>query len=75
MHIKIYGDSLSAQYVRQLDIELIKQNIPIGEFEKQVGLSSGYISRCRKGKTRLSIDSIARIEKVIGVKILNKVMQ
>lgn len=47
----------------------IKQNkINIGDFEKLVGVSSGYISRANKGNST-SIDFIVKAAKIMGITI------
>lgn len=66
------GD-LSKKYVKAISIECSNQKIAIGDLEKGVGLSPGYLSRCKKGKKRMSIDSIETISKFLKVDFIEKI--
>lgn len=66
-------ESLSKQVAIEITKEVHKRDITIGDLEKKLELSPGYISRCRKGNKHLSIDVIDKIESAMKIDILNKV--
>lgn len=41
----------------------------ISDIEKAAGLSKGYISRCRSGKRRLSIDAVVAVSNYLNISI------
>lgn len=49
---------------------LLKQKgIKIGQFEKEIGISSGYISRCKSDNKKISLDLAIKISNTLGITI------
>jgi len=44
--------------------------IRIGDLEESIGVSKGYLSKCRSGKCVLSVDMVDRAAEALGVKKL-----
>lgn len=57
---------LSKRCAVAIRIEASNKGIDIYDVEKAAGLSKGYISRCKNGNRRFSIDSIYVIGKFLG---------
>lgn len=72
MNYSDYYDE-SKKYVKEITLECLRRDITIGDLERSVDMSPGYISRCRKGKKRMSIDAIKVIGNFLGVDLINRV--
>lgn len=70
-----YGDynDESKKYAKEIAIECIRRKISIGDLEKSVNLSPGYISRCRNGKVYMSINAIEVISNFLGVDFIRRI--
>ena len=63
----------SKKYIKEIILECTRRDIAIGDLEKSVDMSPGYISRCKKGKKRMSIDAIKVISNFLGVNFIDRV--
>lgn len=43
------------------------RGIKISDLERRVGISRGYLSRCRKGTRRMSNEVLKKLAKVLGM--------
>lgn len=66
-------DDVSKEYAIAIKKECNLREIPIGDLERGIGLSLGYISRCRRGLKHMSIDSIEAASKFLNVDFINRI--
>lgn len=52
-----------------------EKGLSIGELERSVGLSPGYISRCRNGNKQMNIFTLHKIEEYLGVDIYKRMWE
>ena len=57
----------SCQVALNVDVLLAENGYSMDELETRLGISKGYIARCRTGKKKLSIDTCIDISKIFNV--------
>jgi len=54
-------------FIDNVYIILKNKNIKMADFEKEIQVSPGYLSRCKNGKKRISIDTALSICKYLDI--------
>lgn len=67
-----YSDE-SKKYAKEITMECIRRDISLGDLERGVNLSLGYISRCRNGSKYMSINAIEAISKFLDVDLIERI--
>lgn len=55
----------SKLFMENVDILCSMNNYPVTNIEKMLGLSAGYISRCRSGQRHMSLDVACEIADIL----------
>ena len=54
-------------FITNVYIILKNRNIKMEDFEKEIQVSPGYLSRCKNGKRRISIDTALQICQYLNI--------
>lgn len=69
------ADEIMKKCVELISMAAEEKKLTLRGLERKVGLSPGYISRCKNGNKRLSFIALHKIEEYLGVDIYKRMWE